>query len=80
MAREFPKKKSNPRNTIIPIAVTELQREALRMEAARRQRETGKDTGISTVAYEMLLQCNLDGLVAFYFPDASSNLPSATDH
>lgn len=66
--REFPKKKANPRNAVIRIAITERQKEAFRRES----KETGK--GESALGYEMLMRGSLSTLEARHFADDATNI------
>lgn len=52
----MPKRKDNPRNDSILVAVTKEEKEALRAKAS------ADDTSISSVAYTMLLKGNLEAL------------------
>ena len=66
--KEFPKKKDNPRNEMVHIAVTLRQMEAFRKES----QATGK--AISELGYEMLLRGSLTTLEARHFANDATNL------
>jgi hypothetical protein len=66
--KEFPKKKDNPRNVMVHIAVTERQKQAFRKEA----KATNKS--ISEVGYEMLMGCGLAALESRHFASDATNL------